>query len=86
MHVRAGTSLVAVAFTLLLVSCSKPADKAAPGASAAQVDIYAKAGSAGKEWLTYGGTYDEQRHSSLKQVNADNVGQLGVAWTYNLRA
>ncbi len=40
--------------------------------------------SAQDEWLTYGGTYDEQRHSRLNAINAENVGQLGVAWTYDL--
>lgn len=37
-----------------------------------------------EEWLTYGGTYDEQRHSGLKQIDRSNVSELGVAWTYNL--
>ncbi|MEM7660903.1 MAG: PQQ-dependent dehydrogenase, methanol/ethanol family [Pseudomonadota bacterium] len=37
-----------------------------------------------EEWLSYGGTYDEQRHSLLTSVNVQNVGQLGVAWTYDL--
>lgn len=36
-------------------------------------------------WLTYGGTYDEQRHSLLDSINEDNVGELGVAWTYDLK-
>ncbi len=36
------------------------------------------------EWLTYGRTYDEQRHSPLSLINTDNVDQLGVAWTYDL--
>ena len=40
--------------------------------------------SPGKEWLSYGGGYDEQRHSSLKAINTDNVANLGVAWTYDL--
>ena len=35
-------------------------------------------------WLSYGGTYDEQRFSRLEQVNQDNVKDLGVAWTYDL--
>ena len=43
-----------------------------------------KTASAGAEWLTYGGTYDEQRHSSLDKVNTENVDRLGVAWTYDL--
>lgn len=37
-----------------------------------------------EEWLTYGGTYDEQRHSRLNKIDAGNVDQLGVAWTYDL--
>ncbi len=33
------------------------------------------------DWLTYGRTYDEQRFSPLTQVNADNAGKLGLAWS-----
>jgi quinohemoprotein ethanol dehydrogenase len=36
----------------------------------------------GREWLTYGGTYDEQRFSPLAGITPANVGSLGVAWTY----
>lgn len=36
------------------------------------------------EWLTYGGTYDEQRHSPLTQINPGTLARLGVAWTYDL--
>lgn len=43
-----------------------------------------KTASAGAEWLSYGGTYDEQRHSSLSSISSENVGDLGVAWTYDL--
>ncbi|MDR2216102.1 MAG: PQQ-dependent dehydrogenase, methanol/ethanol family [Nevskiaceae bacterium] len=32
------------------------------------------------EWTEHGGGTDEQRYSALTQVNADNVGQLGLAW------
>lgn len=44
-----------------------------------------KNASAKEEWLTYGGTYDEQRHSKLTSVNTENVSELGVAWTYDLK-
>jgi len=37
-----------------------------------------------QEWLTYGGTYEEERHSLLTQINRDTVKNLGVAWTYEL--
>ena len=36
------------------------------------------------EWTTHGGGNSEQRYSALKQINADNVGQLGLAWFANL--
>jgi len=51
---------------------------------AAVDDARIKTASASEEWLTYGGTYDEQRHSTLNQINAETVGDLGVAWTYDL--
>ncbi|WP_284126404.1 PQQ-dependent dehydrogenase, methanol/ethanol family [Parerythrobacter aestuarii] len=38
----------------------------------------------GEEWLTYGGDYAEQRFSSLDQINAGNVGELGLAWSADL--
>lgn len=31
-------------------------------------------------WMSYGGTYSEQRFSPLKQINKDNVGKLNLAW------
>lgn len=39
----------------------------------------------GAEWLSYGGNYDEQRHSPLTKVDRDNVNGLGVAWTFELK-
>ena len=33
-------------------------------------------------WLAHARTYDEQRFSPLSQVNADNAGQLGLAWYF----
>lgn len=31
-------------------------------------------------WMTYGGTYSEQRFSPLEQVDKSNVSRLGLAW------
>jgi len=33
-------------------------------------------------WPTYNGDYSGRRYSALKQINADNVGDLKTAWTY----
>ncbi len=35
-------------------------------------------------WLTHGGTYLEQRYSPLTEINDANVGQLQLAWHYDL--
>ena len=35
-----------------------------------------------KDWVTYGGTFDEQRFSQLTQISDQNVGQLGLVWSY----
>jgi quinohemoprotein ethanol dehydrogenase len=32
------------------------------------------------QWMTYGRTYSEQRYSPLAQINAGNVGKLGLTW------
>ena len=36
------------------------------------------------DWTTYGRTNDEQRFSPLTQINEQNIGQLGLAWSREL--
>jgi len=36
------------------------------------------------QWLSIGRTWDEQRHSPLKQIDSDNVGELALAWYADL--
>ena len=74
---------------LLLTSCTaketaEPTQKTVDNSFAAVDTNRITTASGGNEWLTYGGTYDEQRYSTLTRVNADNVANLGVAWTYDL--
>src|SRR5215470_3821051 len=35
-------------------------------------------------WMGYGRTYSEQRFSPLKEIKDDNVGGLGLAWSFDL--
>lgn len=35
-----------------------------------------------ENWLTYSGGYDSQRHSTLDQIDADNVADLELKWVY----
>ena len=37
------------------------------------------------QWLSTGRTYDEQRFSPLAEIDATNVGELGLAWFGDLR-
>ena len=37
------------------------------------------------EWITYGRTQDEQRHSPLTKITDRNVGELKLAWTFDTR-
>src|SRR2546430_15053765 len=37
-----------------------------------------------KDWLTYGGTYNSQRYSSLKQITAANASRLQAKWVYHV--
>ena len=38
-----------------------------------------------RNWLTYSGSYNSQRHSGLKQVNTGNVSGLVPKWIYHIR-
>ncbi len=76
---------------LLLTACSSPTetpDVETPPAAEKFANVTAErllnAAETPAEWLTYGGTYDEQRHSLLAKVDTGNVTDLGVAWTYDL--
>jgi len=44
----------------------------------------ANADSEPQNWLSHGRTWSEQRFSPLQQVNDANVGQLGLAWYFDL--
>lgn len=72
--------LAGVALAFALASCGSEPVKFAD----VTAERLLNANSTPEEWLTYGGTYDEQRHSGLNQINLDNVDELGVAWTYDL--
>ncbi|HET9472299.1 MAG TPA: PQQ-dependent dehydrogenase, methanol/ethanol family [Steroidobacteraceae bacterium] len=75
-----------IAAALVLTGCSKqpePAPVATPKPTAL-LDAARLTAPADGEWLSYGRTYDEQRFSPLDKIDAGNVGQLGLAWSYDL--
>ncbi len=40
----------------------------------------------GENWPAYGLDHAETRHSPLSEISADNVGRLGLVWSYNLES
>ncbi|NHN83440.1 PQQ-dependent dehydrogenase, methanol/ethanol family [Acetobacter musti] len=73
----AGTFLAAA-----LGQPSGPARAADPQGSTGEAIIHAD--DHPENWLTYGRTYSEQRYSPLDQINRENVGNLKLAWYYDL--
>ena len=80
-----GVALAAGAALLAIASCGE-ANKALAPITAAEVNGAAIIAADQRPgiWLSHGRTYSEQRYSPLKQVTADNVTSLGVAWTGDL--
>jgi quinohemoprotein ethanol dehydrogenase len=66
------------------ISDQESAGTSASAFAAVDTDRIRQSGG-GAEWLSYGGDYDEQRHSGLDSINRENVDSLGVAWTFNLK-
>jgi quinohemoprotein ethanol dehydrogenase len=81
---------VAVGVALLnIVGCRSKeggGEQAGPVSSPANVDEsrLLNADEEPGNWMSYGRTYNEQRFSPLKQINDQNVGQLGLAWHVDL--
>jgi len=70
----------------LLLACSREqaavdAAAAAAPAPTAQPTVAAPSDTG---WVLHGNDTGEQRYSALDQVNRDNVGQLGLAWYFDL--
>ncbi|MBI1252472.1 MAG: PQQ-dependent dehydrogenase, methanol/ethanol family [Alphaproteobacteria bacterium] len=72
----------AIAFTAIaaLAGCNQ----GSLGPAAVDGESIVDADSEPGNWLTHGRTYSEQRYSPLEQINAGNVGEMGLAWSYEL--
>ena len=74
--------LCAVIVTGCAERATVPGSRGAGNGAAANVTAERLLGAAKEpgQWMTYGGTYSEQRFSELKQIDAGNVGKLGLQW------
>lgn len=65
-----------------LASCDELFDSASgDGIDAAAL---VAAGEDDANWITHGRTYSEQRYSPLAGINAENVGDMGLAWSADM--
>ena len=85
------TLIVLIGIGCFFLSCEKPIEKgslehiqAATGA----VDAAALEGqmNSSSDWLSYGLNYAEDRFSRLTEINTENVGDMGLVWSYELGA
>ncbi len=75
--------VVATTAAFLLASCGDSGPEASAPATSGVTDAMIAAAPE-EEWLTYGRDYAERRFSPLDDINAGNVGQLGLAWFADL--
>jgi len=69
-------TVLAIAF---LVACSRDAPQSEPSVSDVTAEVPADV-----DWRLYGNDWGEQRFSELDQINRENVGELGLAWSFDL--
>jgi lanthanide-dependent methanol dehydrogenase len=67
---------------LLVGTCLSTAALVAAGSTYANEELI-KLSQDPKQWVMPAGNYANTRHSTLKQITADNVGKLQVAWTFS---
>jgi quinohemoprotein ethanol dehydrogenase len=79
-------SLRSLSVVTILLAPWACADRPAPPVSTVVDDATLAAEGTGANWLAYGRTYSEQRHSPLTQVSDANVSDLAVDWYMDLRA
>ncbi|WP_034995714.1 PQQ-dependent dehydrogenase, methanol/ethanol family [Beijerinckia mobilis] len=79
-----GVSAAALAIGLALAGGSAAGIAAEKGPAAVDAKRIIAADKEPGNWMTTGRTYGEQRFSPLKQITQDNVGKLGLAWSYKL--
>ncbi len=68
---------IAAMAALALASCSETGSSSGDRVGAAEL---LAAGEDSANWISHGRTYSEQRFSPLDKINAENVGELGLAW------
>ena len=77
-----GSALLVSSCQLVGLDGSDAAEQ--PAAAAVDAERLLGAESEPANWMSHGRTYSEQRFSPLDAINAENVDQLGLAWSFDL--
>ena len=72
--------LAALLLSVTLAGCKPAAPPAPPPAAQVTAERLTQAESEPGQWMTYNGSYSEQRFSRLKAINTDTIKSLGLAW------
>lgn len=82
-----GLTLLACSFLAALPGCNQNSQKntSAPAAAAVDAQRLLNADQEPGNWMSHGRTYSEQRFSPLDDIDTDNVAQLGLAWSFDLK-
>ena len=72
--------IVSILIVLLLSNCSSSSEQSNEINDRRLIN----ADQTPSEWLTYGKNYQENRHSSLNQINKSTIDSLGLAWSIDL--
>jgi len=80
----AGPMAVALGLcTLAFTTAALAEAESAPGSAAVDAKRLLAADSEPQNWMSYGRTYDEQRYSTLKQIDTKSVAKLGLSWSFD---
>ena len=83
---RHAASVLAVVGTIATIAISTSIAQSQSTGSAIDTQAIIDNEKSTSEWLSYGLDYSETRHSRLDSINTDNVGELGLAWSYGLES
>jgi quinohemoprotein ethanol dehydrogenase len=80
MGLRLSAAIVACCAMNAGVAASSSSGSTGSAAANVTAERLVKADNEPGQWMTYGGTYSEQRFSPLKNIDASNVSQMGLQW------
>ena len=78
------TLLLGILLALLVSGCGRQEEAVQEETGGVTAKRLLNAADDTSNWLSHGRTYDEQRFSPLKTIHKDNIGELGLAWYFDV--